>query len=407
MVSSSQATTASVEGSDDDAKSTREADPRAEITTARSNRMTAQHDKHSKLEAIVKWVDHGQLREQRNLNFDIQHHALYHTAYFKLRASVTAKTSSASEQIPLFLFLAPEAVQTLTLHGDHAYELGPDTICLRFGLKSRRVGGPALVVPVTMDTSHLSWKHKDSSDMWASLQSLAQATCFTVHCRLPRRAMPETRLQYLCETLSNGQVISTPGYANTSGLYGGKGGKIVYFGDEAKTEERFSNESPPAYQDLEPSPPLPSILQDKTCNKRPRTNSDSDIERASNKAKDDLDTTVVWLVAELKQHMVRETSLVNELKKVNAKVDMLLSEQEQLRERCTALEHDLLERTGDLEGRLHELDEELDLRVDYRIDESFDQKSNDIRQELVDYIDETLPNSIRGAFEEATFSARF
>ncbi|KAK6073770.1 hypothetical protein SCUP234_08617 [Seiridium cupressi] len=416
MVSSSQATTASADASDDDNNQLkREATVKCAVATESEferarDKKTAQHDKldkhdkHNRLEATVKWVD-GRSREQLGLMFDLQYHAAYNTAFFKLRFPVTIKSASAAEQISLFAFLAPEAIETLSVSSDHAQELGPDTVCLRFKLKSGEAKAPALVVPKTLDPSHSIWNTKRSSDVWASVQSLARTAKFDILCRLPRRVMSEARIQSLCEALSNDQVSSTPGYADLGGLYGGKGGKVVRF--EVKVEGNPSEESPPAYQDLEPGPPMPPILQDKTSNKRRRGNSDTDSPRNAPKSRDHLEDTVAWLVTELKEHKTREALLITELQDVKEKVEMLISRQSQHEATCATQDSELHDDIAGLEAKVDELDNELEIRVDCRIDETLDQKSDNIKEELVEYIEEALPNRIQGALEEVTFSARF
>lgn len=402
MVSSSQATTASADTSDDEANT--RINTEAHTGNERPHRNSlVQHEKHTKIEATVRWIEEGQSRRQSSLTFDLQFHASYNTAFFKLRSSVSTKDALLPESLPLFMFLAPETIQMLSLSTEHAQELGPDTVCLRFGLKVP----PALVMPKALDSTGVVWKNKQSTDVWESLQSLARATSFDVLCRLPRRVMSEARLRSLCETVSSHQVVSTPGYADLAGLYGGKGGKVVRFEVGVKAGNRPSDELPPAYQDLEPGPPMPPVLNDKTSNKRRRGNSDTDNHRAPHKSRDDLEATVAWLVTELKEQKAKEALLMTALKDVNAKVAMLMSRHEDDTNKFKIVEIDLQDRIGGVEARQDELDEELETRVDSRIDEILDQKSDSIREELVDYIDETIPNRIQGVLEEATFAARF
>lgn len=403
MLSSSPASTASADANGDDANPTHETGSGSEIEVVRDKKST-QHEKHNKLEATVKWVDDDQRREQPGLMFDIQYHALYNTAFFKLRALVATKNCSLPDQVSLFMLLAPEAIQTLSLISHHAQELGPDTVCLRFKCRNGGAAAPALVVPTAMDLSHVAWKNKQSSSMWHSLQSLARATEFDVLCRLPRRVMSEARIQSLCEALSSCQVMSTPGHADLCGLYGGKGGKVVP--PMVEVEADPTDDSLPAYQDIEPGPPMPPVLQDKT-NKRRRCDSDTDNQRSLRGPRDELEVTVSWLVTQLGEYQAREALLVAELKEVHAKVAMLTSQHEEHMAKCTYLEDDLHDRVGVVEARLDELDEELEIRVECRVDETLEQASDSIKEELVDYIDETLPNRIQGALEEVTFSARF
>ncbi|KAI1868863.1 hypothetical protein JX265_006842 [Neoarthrinium moseri] len=421
MVSSSQASTASADVSDDDAGLKRD----ISLTQPEIGRLQGeganQHEKHNRLEATVKWTDNGRCQEQAGLMFDLQYHAAYNTAFFKLRASVTMKNSPSPDQVSLFIFLAPEVIQTLSLSSDHPQDLGPDTVRLHFQLRDGQAATPTLVVPNSINPSHVAWKNKQSSSIWDSLRSLARATDFDVLCRLPRRVMSEARLQSLCEALSSHGVVSTPGFANLGGLYGGRGGKVVTDEVEVEAAVQPSDESPPAYQDLEPGPPMPPIVQGKSSNKRRRGNSDIDGQRILEKPREDLESTVAWLVTELKDHKareavmaaelqeykLREAMLVTELKRVNEKVAKLTSQQEQHEAKCKALDDDMHDRIGAVEARLYELDEDLDLRVDSRLDETLDLKSDSIREELVDYIDENLPNRIQGVLEEATFSARF
>jgi hypothetical protein len=408
MASASQATTASADASDDDVTDlTPRATSQPETDNARAKKTTPQQEKHNKLEATVRWVEDGQKREQPGLMFDLQYHAAYNTAFFKLRASVTTKSGATSEQVSLFMFLAPEAIQTLSLSNDHAQELGPDTICLRFGLTSGQTAVPVLVVPKTMYPSHVAWKNKQSHETWESLRLLTRATNLDILCRLPRRVMSEARLQSFCQALSGGQVTSTPGLADLGGLYGGKGGRVAQFDSEVGVEDTPFDESLPAYEDIEPGPPMPPVSPETLSNKRRRLNSDDGSQVIPVKPKGDLEATVAWLVTELKEHKAREALLVNELKEVHAKVAMLISQQEQHMATCTVLENEVHGRVSEMASRLDEVDEELETRVDCRVDEVLDEKSDIIKGELLDYIDETLPNRIQGALEEVTFSARF
>lgn len=406
MVSSSQATTASADASDDDANLKRKAGAQFEVETVRSKK-TNQNEKHNKLEAIARWIDGGEARKQPDLAFDLQYHSLYKTAFFKLRASVAVKSCSTPEQLSLFMFLPPEIIETLSINRDHAQELGPDTVCLRFSLRSGEAAIPSLIIPKTMDPAHVVWKGKHSNCTWESLRSLARAASFDILCRLPRRTISEARLQSLCNALSSDHVISTPGYTDLGGLYGGKGGKVVRDEVEVEVNSHPSDELLPAYQDLEPGPPMPPIFQGEIFNKRRRGNSDSESRTQSPKPRNDLETTVAWLVTELKEHQAREASLLTELKEVQTKLAGLISEQEEHKAKCPMLDNDLHDRIQGVEARLDELGEELEIRVDCRIDETLDEKSDCIKEELIDYIDDTLPNKIQGALTEVTFSARF
>ncbi|ETS83542.1 hypothetical protein PFICI_05418 [Pestalotiopsis fici W106-1] len=376
---------------------------------------TSQHDKHNKLEAIVKWTMNGTLRVHPGLTFDLQYHATYNSAFFKLRALVVKKENSTTDQVPIFVFLAPEVIQTLSHDCKHANELGPDTVCFRFHMKSGNA--PSLVVPKDMDLSSVTWKNKQSSDVWESLRSLVHASSFDVFCRLPRRAMSEARVGSLCDALSSSQVVSTPGYADLAGLYGGKGGKLVQL--EAGAMECVSDDSPPAYGDLEPGPPMPPVLPEKASNKRRRGNSDIEPPRTCQEPVNDLEATVAWLVTELKEHKIREafiaaqlkeckaelqeykareSSLKLELEEVKAEVAKSSRDHERQHDRLSSVEtqltklDDLQERQGVVEAKLDELDDDLEVRVDCRVEETLDQ---------------TLSSRIQGVLEGVTLSARF
>ncbi|KAF3024194.1 hypothetical protein E8E14_010038 [Neopestalotiopsis sp. 37M] len=398
MVASSQASTASADVSDSDAKILSEPASDGKSENIRG-KIPNQYDKHNKLDAIVKWTTNGTSRVQLGLTFDLQYHATYNSAFFRLRGLVVKKELSTIDQVPIFVFLAPEIIQALSQVCEHANDLGPDTVCLRFQLKAGNA--PSLVVPKDMDPSSVTWKNKQSSDAWESLRSLAHASSFDVLCRLPRRAMSEARMTSVCDALSNSHVTSTPGYADLAGLYGGKGGKVVQL--EAQVAEiNISDDSPPAYGDIEPGPPMPPVLPEKASNKRRRGNSDVESARSCQEPVKDLEATVAWLVTELKEckaelqeYKVRETLLKQELEQVKAQVAESSQDHKSHRDRLSSVDNkldDLQEQQGIVEAKLDELDDDLEIRIDCRVEETLDQ---------------TLSGRIQGVLEGVTLSARF
>ncbi|KAK6212249.1 hypothetical protein LQW54_005380 [Pestalotiopsis sp. IQ-011] len=405
MVSLSQASTASADVSDDDAKILDEPVPHqgAEGTPSKKNK--TQQDKHHKLGATVKWTTKDQQRTHPDLTFDLQYHATQHTAFFKLRASVEMKRGSLPEQVPIFVFLAPEVIQAVSLDCEHAQELGPDTVGLRFELRSGKFA--SIIVPKDLDVSRILWKNKRSSDTWDSLRCLLHASHFDVLCRLPRRTMPEARLRSMCDALSGSNVSSTPGYADLAGLYRNTGGKVVQL--ETEAIEVLSNESPPAYQDLEPGPPMPPVLPEKASNKRRRGNSDVEPSTSCGEPGNDMEAMKAWLLTTLEasetRHKAREAGVLRKLEESEARhkarEDALFTELEEskVREAALRMEVDKLKehqgsvdgKVQELEAKIDELDDELEVRIECKVDD----------------LDQTLPSRIQGVLEGAIFSARF
>lgn len=413
MVSSSQASTASADVSDDDAKILDGPVPHQGAEETPSKKNTTQQDKHNKLGATVKWTTMDQQRTHPDLTFDLQYHPSYNTAFFKLRASVDMKRGSLPDQVLIFIFLAPEVIQTVSLDCEHGQELGPDTVGLRFELRSGT--SASIIVPKDVDASRIPWKNKRSCDTWDSLRSLVHASHFDVLCCLPRRAMSEIRLRSMCDALSGSQVSSTPGYADLSRLYAGMGGKVVQFGTEVTGD--VSNESPPAYQDLEPGPPMPPVLPEKASNKRRRGNSDVEPSTSCEEPGNDMEAMKVWLLTTLEEsetrHKAREAVLLRKLEESEARVTALRMEVDKLKEHQEELEAKIDSVDGnvqEVEAKIDELEDEVEVRIECKVDDLDQTLPSRIQGALeaaIDDLDQTLPSRIQSVLEGAIFSARF
>lgn len=225
----------------------------------------------SGIHAVVSWVgmqdssttlQHSSHSTHDHLTLQIHRDVSLNTAFFQLRANVALK--SRRDRTNVYLSIHPERIRTVTLtenDGSHdfaANKLGTSTHCLQFVLAR----SPSLVVP----QGDLTPKHKGSRVVLDSLQALVKQTTFSVY--LPASTLTKARLTALCESVSSGNVLSSPKFADTASLYGGKGGRVIQHMPEAAVASASASavevESPPSYDELGmSSPSRPSITQSK------------------------------------------------------------------------------------------------------------------------------------------------
>lgn len=204
--------------------------------------------------AVVKWASSDTLLE---VTFDARRLDSTNDAFFKLRRTVTLK-AAPSTKTPLFVFIAPEQIESLefvepakaepgaTGHDEEARKkLGSDQVCLRFGLKR-----PAdLVGPKDLD---LTPKNKVSGVVLDSLRSLSHHDSFAVY--FARNVVSQVRLKSLCEAANNGLLKSIVRQADLTSLYRGKGGQVIKEVG-APVAASIEPDSPPSYDELGPGPP--------------------------------------------------------------------------------------------------------------------------------------------------------
>ncbi|ORY58025.1 uncharacterized protein BCR38DRAFT_75110 [Pseudomassariella vexata] len=387
MVASSQATT----DSDPDAS------PTSPDPLTATNTTLARPNKHTGLKALVSWLDNGQTRSldgngKSHLEFDLHYNASDKTAYFKLRAEVMLKDSGNSKPTPLYVFIAPERIHELSLSNNHGMALGPDTVCLRFELRRPA----ALIGPCQSPV----WKNRASGDVGDCLRSLACANRFEVCCQLPRREMPQLQLASMCNAASSYQLTSTPRQGHLATLYRGKGGKLINGShahpDVVDRSNIAPNDSPPAYDETEPGPPMPSALPGKhhnTSKKRRRGSSDTGLQKMLYDPKDVLEAVMAQFnarveemeatIAELK---ASRAEIAAELGRVKVELQVTKKELSDVKVALPELANELREQYGGLEKQVDELSDTVDQRVDDRVDE----KCDDMKADIYEYIDEEI-----------------
>lgn len=196
--------------------------------------------------------------EAGQITFDCHFRPALSVASFRLRAPVLLK-GLGRKITPLFVFIAPERIQSLACRGpdqtpvseDVRKALGDgDILSMRFGLSE-----PAdLVVP---PHSPLVPKKKVFWDIFDSLKMLVQETSFVIY--LKRDDLPsQLSLTSLCNAISTRSTTTSTAHADISRLYDGKGGKVL-MGADLALPATAALDPPPSYDDAGPPPPAPPI----------------------------------------------------------------------------------------------------------------------------------------------------
>lgn len=183
-------------------------------------------------------------------------------ASFRLRAPVALK-GLGRKMTPLFMFFAPERIQSLTYDGAQKTQVSGtvrkllgdgDMINLRFRLSE---AGDLVVPPY----SSVVPKKKVFWDLFDGLKNLSQQTDFVLH--LSRDDVPsEDVLVSFCEAVSGGKLTTSAAHADISRLYDGNGGKLLQGADLAVSASA-SMDKPPSYDELGPPPPAPPVEKGK------------------------------------------------------------------------------------------------------------------------------------------------
>lgn len=350
--------------------------------------------------AIASWNhDFGASRSLDALRFHIYHDPSTSTAFLKLRATVTFKATGARPKrtTAAWLHIAPERVETIVLEDEKnvdeamSKKLGSNTVCWHISLT--RPG--TLVLPPDYD---IKSKGQQSDDPLGGLWTLARATNFSVYACLPARTISRGRLMAFCKAVSGGnlttgttaevattnvKLASNKHAADTTSLYGGKGGQVVELDSPDLPDPARREACPPPYADIGPSPPF--VVDAPTGKKRRRrTSSDASAtpfrEDDSRSIEDKTALVKSWkddLKAELKAELMSEI-------RADVKADL----KEQLK---TELVQEVMQ---EIEGRiLHRVEERLQEQAD-----DFEKQLYDLRQEF--------GATIYSEVEDQTYTAR-
>ncbi|KAK2602336.1 hypothetical protein N8I77_008880 [Diaporthe amygdali] len=362
--------------------------------------------------AIASWThDSGVTRRLDALRLHIFHDPSTSTAFFKLRATVTFKATSAKPKrtTAAWLHIAPENVETISLEDEENVDeviskmIGPNTVCWHFSLTR-----PAtLVLPPDYDVKS---KGQPSDDSFHGLWALARATKFFISASLPARTVSRGRLMSLCAAASRPQsgkgttsvetasadvkLASNKHAADTASLYGGRGGQIVELDSLNLPEPAGSAAFPPAYSDIGPSPPLAA---DPPMGKKRRRRTSSE---ASATAYRQVDSKAIEdktafanaskndLKAELKAELLNElrTEMKAELKD-QLKMELVSEVMQEVEKRVLdRVEERLQEQADDFEKQLYDLRHELGATVYSEVED----QTYTARKELEDFVREEM-----------------
>lgn len=382
--------------------------------------------------AIASWPhSSGASQSLDALRFHIYHDPSTNTAFFKLRATLTFKATGVKPKrtTAAWLHIAPERVETVTLEDEKnvdesvSKKLGANTVCWHFALN--RPG--TLILPPDFD---LKSKGQQSDDRLDGLWALAQSTSFSISACLPARTVSRARLLSLCKagnltasttaeaTSANVKLSSNKHAADTTSLYGGRGGQVVELDSLALQDSTGNGTSPPPYADIGPSPPF---VTDTPTGKKRRRRSSSEArtssyrqddskaiedKKAFSKAlKDDFKAELkAELMSELRADMKAE--LKDELKK--ELVSEVMPEIE--RRILDRVEERLQEQADDFEKQLYDLRYEVGATVYSEVED----QTYTARKELEDFVQEEMEEAqkrveerIVDRLESANMNIRF
>lgn len=389
----------------------------------------------SALPAIASWTcDTGASRNLEALRFHIFHDPSTSTAFFKLRATVTFKATGARPKrtTAAWLHVAPERIATITLEDEKSVnkamskKLGPNTVCCHFSLT--RPG--TLVLPPDYD---ITSKDQQSDDPLDGLWALARATRLSISTCLPARTVSRARLSSLCTAVSGGnltadktagdasaivKLASNKHAADTTSLYGGKGGQVVE-PDSLDLPGPAGNEaSPPPYADIGPSPPF---VTDTPAGKKRRRRTSSEASATPHRQDDSKaieDKTAFSkalkddLKAELKAELMSElrADVKAELKD-QVKTELVKEVMQEIEGRILhRVEERLQEQADDFEKQMYDLRHEFGATIYSEVED----QTYTARKELEDFIQEEMEEAqkrveerIVDRLESANMNIRF
>lgn len=181
------------------------------------------------------------------MTFSIECDSEAATAFFEIRLPIELK-ASPNTKTPLFIYIHPEQVESLTHRGPGADEtpdqvhqkLGDGVVCFSFQLRSC----PDMVVP---KLPLVPKKQKDHGEKLDAFKQLAQQTALDVY--VSRNMLPDAQAQMLCDLVLDPRTRTSCKDNKVSCLYGSKGGQI-WLSEDVRTAP------PPSYSQAGSAPPL-------------------------------------------------------------------------------------------------------------------------------------------------------
>lgn len=387
--------------------------------------------------AVVEWHDAtsqprsncylAQSSDSSPIHLSLVFDSLSNTAFFKLRVAVILEGATPQDEAKTFLYIFIHPEQVLSLVQDESGKLPEGAIspaarlstcnimCLRFVLSK----------PISVVTpADFSVRPKSSTDVQLlnDLDLLMRQNALAIYLGLD--ALPNSkRLQSLCRAASNGSLKSHPKHADLSGLYGGRGGRVVEtLTGPAKTEDNDISkgnlprgdtvaedtdplEVPPSYDQVGLSPlstapaPPPAFPR-----KRRRVSFES-----ATPATEQMN--ILDICGKLLARQQAEMQNV-----IFARMDERL---QQMEDRLVhRLDQRLGERTEQLKGEIFEqVEERLDVRIDEAtgdvdglIDERIEDSVLGIKMDLESFVKDEVRNiedDIRDDLQAGSFSIQF
>lgn len=344
-------------------------------------------------------------------------------ASFRLRAPVLLK-GLGRKMTPLFIFFAPERIQSLTYDGAQNVHVSDtvrksvgdgDVVNLRFRLSQ---AGDLVIPPY----DHLVPKKKVFWDLFDSLKDLSQQTDF--HMYLRRDDVPsEDDLTSFCQAISGGNLTTSVAHAEITRLYDGKGGRILQREDLA-VPASVPTDTPPSYEELGPPPPAPPVEKEPSVSstidapasssrKRRRTSSDCDesagenvTQRENNQDIDHVETVCRKLMSEMTAKWREEgDQLRNELHQVETRIKDWVDER--LNKHVVDLRQEIERTSVQQEIQVYDQVQEVRKEVQQVSDETqetFD-RLEEVKEDMQAFKDETT-ELVDGRLEEQMDSVR-
>ncbi|KUI65116.1 hypothetical protein VM1G_00075 [Cytospora mali] len=388
--------------------------------------------------AVVEWHDAtspprstcylAQSADSSPIHLNLFFDSSSNTAFFKLRIAVVLEGATPQDEVKTFVYVFIHPEHVLSLEQEEAETLPGSTIgpaarlsfrkimCLRFVLSK-----PASVVaPVDVPV-----RPKSTADVQLlnTLELLVQQNSLAIHVAL--NALPNPKLlETLCRASSNGSMKSHPKHADLSGLYGGRGGRLVQClnglirsGDDGKGKEREQEkataaedtdhlEIPPAYKEAEPLPlstavpvPPPDFSR-----KRRRVSFESASPATDN-------SNILDICAKLlaRQQVEMQNGLLAHMdERLKQMEDRLVERLDQrLDDRLEELKSDIC---GQVEERMDDRIDGVTADVDALIDERIEDSVLGIKIDLESFVKDEVRNvedDIRDDLQEGSFTIQF
>ncbi|KAK7919998.1 hypothetical protein PG985_008020 [Apiospora marii] len=321
--------------------------------------------------ARAEWQDHdGQNHSLPDLALSLCYCPTANTTFFKLQTRVDLE---GCKHYHFYLHLAPERIRSLApASPTSTQDDGPNTRCLRFEMTQPSV----LVAP--------SWpcrpKNTQSETTLQLLQSLGQASVFTIVVSIPLRTISDASLRSLSAALTRQSLKADPDQANVRRYYRGQGGIAVDLNDppsdkaqKGKQPQCFSasaatSDVPPSYNQAVTDASSPDPLTCSPPNKKRRLDNnvpgqdDPSTQSSAKSMRGDWkqlapENPQLSLFRSMFEHFEKT---VMGLREENRELRQAVSEVADLRATITALNS----KVESLERRLDADSEELERRVD-------------------------------------------